>query len=302
MISARSFAAPAFRFAVAFALAAAACAWSTDGAAQHTVTLEQPPTRINDGDTFEADLDGDGRLDFPRERVRLLYMDTPELHESHKGRDRAHGLPARDALAKLLAEPPLRLEIPADGRGDYGRTLAVVYAGNTEVNLALIRAGHSYFDTRFRFPPDYDRYAAAEGEAFTQRRGIWADAPSRERYLKRLEKEFKTPRSTLNPLYVPGLRTVAGLAPERLLGRYVRVRGRLAANRAVGDRGTRLLRLTAQEGADTARSLKVVAFPHIARRLRLSGWSPGTTVRVEGFIQRYRGAPELKLHYGQRGP
>ncbi len=31
----------------------------------------------------------------PQERVRLLYVDTPELKKSHKGKDPKLGLPAK---------------------------------------------------------------------------------------------------------------------------------------------------------------------------------------------------------------
>ena len=51
-----------------------------------------------DGDTFEADLNRNGRIAGKQERVRLLYVDTPELNESHKGKDLQYGIPAKDFL------------------------------------------------------------------------------------------------------------------------------------------------------------------------------------------------------------
>ena len=55
-----------------------------------------------DGDTFEAELNRNGRIAGKQERVRLLYVDTPELNESHKGKDLQYGIPAKDFLKQKL--------------------------------------------------------------------------------------------------------------------------------------------------------------------------------------------------------
>ena len=47
--------------------------------------------RVIDGDTFDADIDRNGLFSNPEERIRLLCVDTPELSESHKGKDPRHG-------------------------------------------------------------------------------------------------------------------------------------------------------------------------------------------------------------------
>ena len=51
--------------------------------------------QVIDGDTFDADFNRNGRFSNPQERVRLLYVDTPELKKSHKGKDPKLGLPAK---------------------------------------------------------------------------------------------------------------------------------------------------------------------------------------------------------------
>lgn len=276
---------------------AAERAWPPAGF--RALLLSSAPARVIDGDTFEADIDGDGRLEFPRERVRLLYVDAPELSESHKGKDPLHGLPARDFLAAALAEGKLRLLVPAaQSTGKYGRTLAVVHAGERNVNLALIRAGHAYFDTRFQFPSAYARYAAAEGEAFDGRRGIWATADSRRRYLARLRREHKTPAGRKNSRYVPGVQSAPTFQPRRYLGRYVHLEGRLTRRQALRKGVQRLLMA---RGAGQA-PLPVVALPRTAERLGVTDWEAGMRVRVEGFVQTYKGRTELLLHYGVRLP
>lgn len=261
------------------------------------IALPHGVLKVWDGDTFDADLNGDGRLELPAERVRLLYVDTPELHASPKGKDLAHGLPARAFLVRALQRRPLLLYVPlARPRGEYGRTLARVLAGGRDVNLALIRAGHSYFDTRFAFPPapEFALYAAAEGAAFDARRGIWADAASRHHYLERLRREHKTPAGRRNPLYWRAWQDARRFDAHAALGRYVRVRAVVATLHTLRD-GLCLLTLQAAHGR---RDLVVVAYPSTAARLGVRHWRPGTRVRMEGFVERYNDRPELVLHYG----
>ena len=273
-------------------------------ALSHRPAVPTGRLQVLDGDTFEADLDGDGTLTTPRERVRLLYVDAPELHESHKGQDLAHGQPARDALARWLAEGPLRLAVDPDvPRGYYGRTLAVVFAGEHNLNLRLIHAGHSPFDTRFRLPAphgEYRRYVAAEAAAFTGRRGIWGDAASRKRYLARLKREQRTPQAADNPLYHEPLLRAGSDALAPLEGRYVRLRGVLLQRRRLGE-AMFLLRLGAADGAASDAATAVV-FPRLARRLAPTAWPLGGPLYIEGFVQRYRGRPQIALHYGTTRP
>lgn len=258
--------------------------------------LQAPPVHINDGDTFEADLDGNGRLDLPRERVRLLYVDTPELHESHKGQDLKHGLPAREFLRAALQRLPLTLHSPGHRKFDkFGRRLAVVRAGAVEVNLQLVRRGHSYFDTRFRFPPNYEAYAAAEGAAFGARLGIWSEPASRKAYLARLRKEGKTPRGAANPLYGGAPRETGSLRPEKWVGKFLRVRGQLL-ERKIFRRGARKLLFTAPRGK---KPFEVYVSNRVARKLPVDGWPLNARVEMDGFVKLYRKTPQLTLHHGR---
>jgi endonuclease YncB( thermonuclease family) len=263
-----------------------------------TLTLRAPVAVVHDGDTFDADLDGDGRVEPPRERVRLLYVDTPELHESWKGQDLAHGLPAKAFLERLLARAPVVLTVlPGNAEDRYGRTLARVWAGGADVSLELVRAGHSYFDTRFALPPDYEDFAQAEGRAFSARLGIWGDAASRGRYLERLRREHKTPRAADNALFLPGVWPAQGLDARGALGRYVIVTGTLAARWPLRN-GHWALRL---EGGGSQPPLAVFVLGQRAGLLGVERWPLRGALRAEGFVREYRGAPELLLHYGRPG-
>ncbi len=191
------------------------------------------------------------------------------------------------------------LLIPEDRpRGNYGRTLALVMAGGRNVNRALIRAGHSYFDTRFRFPADYRGYARAEGRAFDERLGIWKEPASRERYLERLRRELKTPAGRSNALYLPGGLRAERFHPASVLGRYVHLSGRVASSRRLR-KGVLLISLWRGPGKEP---FPAVVFPRRAGRLEAGRWRAGGRVRLEGFVKTYRGHPQLVVHYGRAAP
>lgn len=252
------------------------------------------PFRILDGDTFETDLNGDGEIQLPRERIRLLYVDTPELGESYKGTDRVRGLMAKALLESALRKTPVVLAVPVlDNRGKFGRTLGLLRTGRSEVNLQLIREGLSYFDTRFVFPADYDRYAEAEGLAFSEGKGIWSDLESRESYLRRLARERKTPRSPDNPRFA-GTFDAERFDPRAFMRRYVRVRGRLIW---VNGMNQRFIRFRLDGGVGRP-PIHGVAFHPYGKRLRITRWPPGSTVIMEGFVEGYRNRPNIILHYG----
>ena len=66
------------------------------------ISLKKLKLRVIDGDTFNADFNRNGRFSNPQERVRLLYVDTPELKKSHKGKDPKLWLPAKGLLMTVL--------------------------------------------------------------------------------------------------------------------------------------------------------------------------------------------------------
>ena len=261
-----------------------------------TIELKSPPAYVNDGDTFEIDLNGNGRLDFPQERVRLLYVDTPELSKSKKGKDLQFGLPARKFLTKILSKPPLQLVTPP-GRsvGNYGRTLAVVRVGGVEVNLELVRLGHSPFDTRFSFPSAYDLYAQAEAEAFQARRGIWSQAKSRSKYLTRLKRSGKTPRASGNKLFLERIKKPSQVLRSEPTGKFVNLRARLVARKKLGN-GAWALTVQDMKGS---KGLRVFVSGRQEQKLETQSWPPKAVIQMDGFVQRYKNRLEVKLHYGR---
>ena len=249
-----------------------------------------------DGDTFEADLNRNGRIAGKQERVRLLYVDTPELNESHKGKDLLHGIPAKDFLKQKLNTGRCSLWVdPENSRGNRGRLLGLVECSGTNINLELIREGHSYFDTRFSRPRNYVLYARQEAKAFNSRRGIWSSLDSRNAYLKRLRDEGKTVYSLKNPLFRAEPRESLNLKPAQYKGLFLRVRGSVVKTRDLS-RGAQLIFLKSR---NLKKGLPVITFKEQRKENRLEQLSRGTRIQVEGFVQLYRGKQwQIRMHRG----
>jgi micrococcal nuclease len=142
-------------------LACAGCSGS--GAPRETGVVVDS---VRDGDTVLLE---DGR------RVRLVQVDAPEL------RLECHGDAAARELGRLLP-PGTRVRLERDARPDdvdrHRRLLRYVHADETNVNVALVRAGAAapYFYRGVR-----GRHAStlldAALEARAARRGLWGACP-----------------------------------------------------------------------------------------------------------------------------
>ncbi len=122
-------------------------------------------TDVIDGDTLYAVCEGSGG-----DRVRLLRIDTPERQEA--GYEEA-----RDRLRELIGGQPVHLDFEVPGRpqrGDHGRLLAYVYVNGDNLNVEMVRNGWSRFWTVYGEGRFRKEFVAAENEARTHRRGLWA--------------------------------------------------------------------------------------------------------------------------------
>ncbi len=122
--------------------------------------------RVLDGDTLRLRLRPPGPVEEP---VRLLEIDTPERgHPGHRE--------AAAALRALLAGAPLRLEFEPPGaprRDRYGRLLAYLFAGETNVNVVMVRLGRARWTTRYGKGRHARAFRAAQESAKKARRGLW---------------------------------------------------------------------------------------------------------------------------------
>lgn len=128
--------------------------------------------KVSDGDTITVRLDGH------TEKVRLVGIDSPELHDDRQDyRDVAYA--AKNYARSLLGGETVTLDAdPRQGNRDrYGRLLRyVILDDGTNVNEKMVREGYAHVYTRFNFALKA-RFKLAEDEAKRGRLGVWALAP-----------------------------------------------------------------------------------------------------------------------------
>ncbi len=133
--------------------------------------------RVIDGDTIQLE---------SGERVRLIGIDTPEVHESDKlyrdSRKTGQGADTIKAMGKrawqftrsLVEGQRLRLEFDVERHDKYGRLLAYVYLKDgTFVNAQIIKQGYASIMT---IPPNVkyaDLFLKLYQEARNNQRGLW---------------------------------------------------------------------------------------------------------------------------------
>lgn len=160
--------------AVAVAVAAAAQAVSSAPPA-----ADGPRTvrRVTDGDTLVLDTG---------EKVRLIGVDAPEVHDD-QGRNATHARrhqrteavvdayaeKARQFVAGQVEGRKVLLEYGPEKTDKYGRTLAFVHRDDgLFLNAEILRRGYGFAYTRFpfKYSDDFKRY---EAEARRNREGLW---------------------------------------------------------------------------------------------------------------------------------
>jgi micrococcal nuclease len=133
----------------------------------HSLTVESPSQaagtfrliRIIDGDTIVvADMKGEIH-------VRLIGIDAPEKNQSY-------GSKSTTLVRSLIGQKSIRLS--GTGKDRYGRILSHVYAGDTWVNMEMVKLGAAWV---YRAKPDtfWADLNDAERDARNNRRGLWAD-------------------------------------------------------------------------------------------------------------------------------
>ena len=101
------------------------------------------------------------------ERIFLIGIRAPDLDETPLG------LEAREALRTLVGGKMVRLEFDTMVRDPKKRLFAYVYAGETLVNVEMIRQGMAVLSAvpqNLAYPEEYQR---AQAEAREAGRGIW---------------------------------------------------------------------------------------------------------------------------------
>lgn len=131
-------------------------------------------------------VDGDTIVLENNERVRLIGIDTPEVHESDKlyrdarktRRDartiKALGMRSWKLTKELLEGKRVRLEFDVERHDKYGRLLAYVFLKDgTFVNAEIVKQGYASLMT---IPPNVrysDLFRKLYQEARESKRGLW---------------------------------------------------------------------------------------------------------------------------------
>lgn len=143
--------------AIALAIASAAAGCSGGGGGDTAIV-----TNIVDGDTVDLDTGV---------RVRYLLVDTPE---STGGATDCFGQNAKQFNSDLVLNKEVALTYDVEREDAFGRTLAYVTVGDTEVNSVLVERGYGCV---LYIPPNgADRrieFETLEATARQEGRGMW---------------------------------------------------------------------------------------------------------------------------------
>ena len=119
--------------------------------------------------------------------VRLACIDAPETSQAPFGND------ARRILQEQLPiGTEVGLRIKATDR--YGRTVAEVLKGTTNINQALVATGAAFVYWQYIEGCDRETYSRLENEARLKRLGVWAVSGGIQRPwdYRRDEKSFSS--------------------------------------------------------------------------------------------------------------
>ena len=118
---------------------------------------------IGDGDTIRVSSPSGAN----KTTVRLACIDAPETSQTPYGND------ARQALQEQL---PIGTEVGLRPKATdrYGRTVAEVMVGTTNINQELVQSGAAFVYWQFIEGCDRENYSRLENEARLKSLGVWA--------------------------------------------------------------------------------------------------------------------------------
>jgi len=90
---------------------------------QNLYTYKAVIVSVYDGDTYRADIDLGMGVIKRKEKIRLAFVDTPEL----EGDERERGLEVRDHVRELILGREVYIQTFKDTKGKWGRYIADIY-------------------------------------------------------------------------------------------------------------------------------------------------------------------------------
>ncbi|UCF85477.1 MAG: thermonuclease family protein [Desulfobacteraceae bacterium] len=124
-------------------------------------------TRVYDGDTVKAQ-GHDIEI-----KVRLVSIDTPETSKEKRDPGQPYSQQAKKYLTDLILNRSV--DIKGYGLDRYNRILGVIYLGNQNINLEMVKAGFAEVyrgmaPHKFELSP----YWQAEKKARDSKKGMWS--------------------------------------------------------------------------------------------------------------------------------
>ena len=116
---------------------------------------------VGDGDTVRV-MEGPQRL-----TIRLACIDAPETAQ------RPYGAASRQRLQELAPVGSV-VTLRPQTIDKYGRTVAEVFRGGQNTNLAMVSSGQAFAYRKYLGACDGSAYLGAEAAAQRQRVGVWA--------------------------------------------------------------------------------------------------------------------------------
>ena len=138
----------------AFSVPKAEISWSAPA-----YDLSGRVVKVVHGDTITI-LDAEQK----QHEVRLYGIETPEYEQPY-------GRAAMKALADLIAGEGVGIDVKNTDR--YGRPVGVVYKGNMNVNLQMVKSGYAWWLKKYA--PFDDDLRLAEQLARADKLGLWAE-------------------------------------------------------------------------------------------------------------------------------
>ena len=140
----------------------AATAIALSSISTNVAAAELKVLSIGDGDTIRVSSPSGAN----KTTVRMACIDAPESSQAPYGND------ARQALQEQL---PIGIEVSLRPKATdrYGRTVAEVMVGTTNINQALVAAGAAFVYWQYIEGCDRETYSRLENEARLKSLGIW---------------------------------------------------------------------------------------------------------------------------------
>ena len=132
---------------------------------------------VGDGDTVRVTSPQGEKV-----TIRLACIDAPETSQGSSGKWSTKTLKGMIQGKSISIKPQVK--------DRYGRTVAEIYVGATNINLQMVRKGAAFTYRKYLKQCDRDAYLNAESMAKRERQGVWGP------YQTQLPWEYRRSRRT----------------------------------------------------------------------------------------------------------